>query len=79
MGSVCRSCHEPVKWVTMADSGKANPLDAVPVENGNIEVSLEEGREVGRVVPSKEDRLFPVPLFTSHFVTCPQAKDWRKK
>lgn len=75
----CRSCAAPVRWVTMEPSGKANPLDAEPVENGNIEVYVDKGQEMGRVVDPNEGRLFATLLYVSHFSTCPQSSDWRRK
>lgn len=75
----CRSCDADILWVTMADSGKHAPLDAEPTEKGNIELSIEEGKPVGRVVDPNADRLFPVELHLSHFATCPQSSDWRRK
>lgn len=73
----CKSCHALIRWVTMAATGKANPLDAEPVENGNIEVMEVRGRDIGRIV-SDEARLFPVPLYLAHWATCPDAAKWRK-
>lgn len=74
----CRSCGAKVLWVTMAGTGKANPLDAEPSDKGNVEVTYDTGQPVGTVV-TNEDRLFPVPLYLSHFATCPDAESHRRK
>lgn len=75
----CRSCHAPVQWVTMEGSGKSNPLDPEPVENGNVEVYTgEDGQLMGRIVTDTADRLFTPPLHLSHFVSCPDAKRWKR-
>ena len=73
----CRSCEATIRWVTMAGSGKAMPLDAVPTDAGTIEVTGEPGAETGAVVGQGE-RLFPVALYVSHYATCPDADKWRK-
>jgi hypothetical protein len=67
----CRSCHADLTWVTMEGSGKANPLDVEPVENGNVEVYVEDGRPMGRVVTDASDRPFAPPLHLSHFKELP--------
>ena len=76
----CRSRHAPIVWIAMEGSGKANPIDPEPVENGNIELFTgEDGRPMGRVVTDASDRLFTPPLHLSHWATCPDADEWRKK
>lgn len=76
----CRSCDAPVLWVTMEGSGKSNPLDPEPVENGNVETFTgEDGRPMGRVLTDASDRLFSPPLYVSHFSSCPNAKEHRKR
>ena len=74
----CRSCGAPMLWVTMHPSGKPNPLDPTPVEWGNIEVrdGLQTTSKYGRVVPQGERE---GKLYTSHFATCPNAGEHRKR
>ena len=78
MSDLCRSCRQPVRWVRMAASGRANPLDPEPSGRGNI-VILEDGR--GLVVVGQrldERRAQGVPLYLSHFATCVSAAEHRK-
>lgn len=71
----CRSCGAPIIWVETANA-KLIPLDAEPVEDGNITLGISGLAYVGENA---------WPLFTegnrykSHFETCPQAKSGRKK
>lgn len=58
------------------------PLDAEPVPLGTIVLSkLVDGREVARyLTPSNaEDFADGRPRYTSHFSTCPDAAQWRRK
>lgn len=85
--STCRSCGAPILWVK-TESGKAMPLDdRPPTENGNVIVRMgpRMGQETAHVETAEETaaRLkCPVDAgrtaYTSHFVTCPHAKGWRK-
>jgi hypothetical protein len=58
------------------------PVDAEPVDTGNILVDLAQA--VGVVIPTgalpgiREDTP-DEPLYQSHFATCPDASDWRRK
>jgi hypothetical protein len=67
----CRSCGAPVVWV-WSSAGKAMPLDAVPVPDGMFQLVD------GRAWTVRSD-LQPGPRYTSHFATCPQAYDWRRR
>jgi hypothetical protein len=65
------------------------PVDLEPSENGNILLQHREGRaplavylnekERQKLIDALDGRLQRHRLFTSHFVTCPQAKTWRKQ
>lgn len=79
----CRSCGAPVIWA-VTHKGKRMPVDADPVENGNIKL-----RYVGEIIiaayPGKEhpglfdDPSFAEKCYVSHFATCEQAKNWRRE
>lgn len=83
----CRSCAAPMLWVTFP-SGKRNPLDPTPNPDGNI-VLVEHEDRGGRpwrlaMVVGNEDllaeaRALGVPLYTTHFKTCPDAEEHRRE
>jgi hypothetical protein len=57
----CSSCGAEVIWVTMAKTGKQNPVDAVP------EKRIVLGGDGAAVVDT----------YVSHFATCPNAAKHR--
>lgn len=71
----CGSCQAPVIWVRTVNR-IACPLDAEPVEGGNV-------RLIDGVAHVRPVDLFDVPdddvRYVSHFVTCPDSKAWRSK
>lgn len=90
--SECRSCSAAIIWA-QTQKGKRMPVDAKPVENGNIRLeermvrsedqygipsyhgiltAIYEGKEQGDLFGEE------IPRYVSHFVTCDDAKDWRK-
>ena len=64
----CHSCAAPIFWVRTKND-KMMPLDAVAVVGGNIEI-IDEVAHVVRPDGTKR--------FTSHFSTCPHAKQHRR-
>lgn len=75
--STCRSCGARITWLT-AMSGKAICVDEDPVETGNIVVlgpstTCMVYRNAEAAAAQNPDK----PRYLSHFVTCPQAKEWR--
>ena len=50
------------------------PVDADPVEDGNLQVDWERGD--AHVLPRHSD--YSGPRYNSHFLTCPNAKQHRK-
>jgi hypothetical protein len=83
----CRSCRAPMRWVSMT-SGKRNPLDVEPHPNGNV-LLVEHTNDAGEVWrlgvvlhnPDLLDELreLNVPLYLSHFTTCPDADEHRRE
>lgn len=83
----CRSCRAPMLWVSMA-SGKRNPLDRDPHPQGNV-MLVEHTNDAGErwrlgVVLHNPDlldelRALGVPLYVSHFSTCPDADEHRRE
>lgn len=74
VSETCRSCGAAIFWAE-TESGKAMPVDVVPVDEGNLEIQLPmDPREplIARVVSVGH-------RYKSHFATCPQASKWRTK
>lgn len=74
----CRSCNAPVVWAS-TKHGKSMPVDAEPVDDGNVELAYNGSLAVPPVAsvltgPS----LLGGPLRKSHFATCPDAEEWRR-
>lgn len=76
----CSTCRAPIRW-TVTEHGKAMPVDYAPVRGGNI-VLRDEGTRavavyVAPLLESDDDKARP--HYVSHFVTCPQAAQHRRK
>lgn len=70
----CRSCHGPIVWC-LTERGKRMPVDAVPVESGTfVKVATQDGSPVMSARHAPEGA-----RYTSHFATCPDAADWRRR
>ena len=68
--ATCRTCGAAVTWVLTA-SGKRMPVDPIPIAGGNIELT---GEVATYVKPDSDTK-----RYVSHFATCPDALDHRKK
>lgn len=77
MANTCKSCGASIHWA-YTESGKRMPVDAEPTAAGNIRLVRRKNQNGGRdpfaivVKPDIEPN-----LRTSHFVTCPNAKQHR--
>ena len=77
----CRSCGAPVVW-TVTHNGKRMPVDAEPVEGGNIRLRRDGGSVVAEYPGREHPGLFDDPdraRYVSHFATCPESAHWRKE
>lgn len=72
MSAVCSSCGAPIRWA-LSEKSKRIPLDAAPVEDGNI--ILEDG--IARYITLTD--AVPFLLYKSHFATCVNADQHRKR
>lgn len=70
----CKTCHAQVYWVE-TETGKRMPVDAKPVEDGNI-IFVNKKAHVLRLGETPEP---DVKRWVSHFVTCPQRKEHRRR
>lgn len=83
--SRCRSCKAEVLWVEWA-TGKKMPVDAAPdmrppPKGGALVLTL-QGGQFGRLLVEKFDatkHALERNRYTSHFSTCPNADEHRKK
>ncbi len=71
----CRSCGAAIEWV-LTDSGKSMPVDTQPRADGTLVLSTEND-----VLRARSPGLFDAgkPRYVSHFATCPQAAQHRRK
>ncbi len=88
---VCVSCKAPVVW-TVTEKGKPMPVDAEPAEHGTVllshrqvgqpPVALVKTREQIEELRAQHERspqVGPLRLFVSHFATCPNAGQHRRR
>lgn len=81
--SICRGCGHEIDWIRTI-VGKNMPVDPAPVfvieSGGNDRFVTDEGEVItGRVACLEEEsRDLPV-AFVSHWKTCPNAGDFRRK
>lgn len=81
--SNCTSCGARVRWV-MTSTGKSMPVDELPVEDGNVILSIlsqpgGQGPLVARVVAKTDVVDVMTARFKSHFATCPDAAKHRRR
>lgn len=70
----CSTCKAPILWARWALSGRAVPIDPTPVSSGNLAL------EAGRVhLYTDDDARLQRERFTSHFATCPDADQHRRR
>lgn len=82
--ATCReaSCRARMVWAVNEQTGKGNPIDPEPVDDGNVVIVGQETTKSGpapvvRYLAKGEDP-GPVPRYKSHFATCPAADSFRK-
>lgn len=72
----CKSCGAPIRWAQTVN-GKAIPLDRHPVTGGNIVLSRKTGKELAYVMPDGDETA--ELRYVSHFATCPNAEEHRRR
>jgi hypothetical protein len=79
VSAFCRSCGEEVVWTKTA-KGKNMPVDAQPVEDGNLILSRgEDGTLRSVYVRAGATDQAGEPRYTSHFATCVHANQHRSR
>ena len=84
MRSKCRSCHaDVIRAVTV--NGRETPVNAEPdPEKGNLVLLRTRERPLALVISNLNEQAREavkrerVPLFLSHFGSCPDAEKWRR-
>ena len=71
----CRSCGAPIIWIRHGTTGSLLPLDAAPVDNGNMQIVDDKAVNIGGLFEPVAD----APKYVNHFSTCPDSKRWKKK
>lgn len=75
----CRSCGQQILWVRMK-SGRSMPCDTLLIPyRQDPEGELMLVTPEGTVVRGTEDRDSPTAGYRSHFATCPNAGEHRRK
>jgi hypothetical protein len=72
----CRSCDAPIIWAT-TPTGKAMPIDAEPVEGGNVVIF--DGPEGPLAVVTHASQAPDKARYRAHFASCPNASQHRKQ
>lgn len=75
----CRSCNAPVFWARTHFNHTPIPIDWEPVPDGNIAVVDDGLRFTAKVLPPGDERIAAEETYTSHFATCPDADQWRRR
>ena len=76
MTEFCARCKAPVMWAETERNGKPIPLDPEPVPDGNLGIR-DDGR-VYHVAQGQGVLDLGVPLYKTHFATCPDADEHRR-
>lgn len=81
--SRCRTCHQAIWWA-QTGSGRRIPIDPEPVPDGNVVVEHpgDHGEAMVTVLGRPEEQQLYAdvgPRYQSHFATCPQAAQHRRK
>jgi len=72
----CRSCGAAIIWTLSAKNTKRLPVNAQPVPQGNLELTIDhQGDLISSVVENKLE----LHLYLAHFATCPQGNNWRSR
>jgi len=77
MSAECNSCGASVRWVLIKKTGKRMPLNTAPAPDARPGFVLRVGGEAE--LATDDDRRLLREVYTSHFATCPQANQWRKR
>lgn len=75
--TACRSCEARIIW-TITAKGRKMPVDAEPREDGGF-VLRGQGDDHPPLALAKGEARGREPRYVSHFATCPNAAEHRKR
>lgn len=86
--SRCDTCGAPILWCLSTSTDRRIPIDALPVPHGNVTLDGDplsiSGRDTLRATVHGDLDIAlllteepTVDLYVTHFVTCPDADQWR--
>ena len=79
MATKCRSCGEEIIWIKMT-SGKAMPCDVKPIPyRESFSGGMKLVTPAGDVISGNYDGTSDNFAYISHFATCPNADQHRRK
>jgi hypothetical protein len=76
--SRCRSCGAEIRWARMS-SGRAMPLDLEPSPAGTVALVDDEHAETLSRDAAELEREAGRELYVSHFATCPNSAQHRRR
>ena len=74
----CNSCHAEAWWA-VTTNGKPMLVDQHPVEGGNLVISARTAKGVEVRVLRKGEDPGEEPTYRSHFASCPNAREHRRR
>jgi hypothetical protein len=77
----CRSCRAEIRWA-VTETGRRMPLDFDPHPDGTIRLSatpIHGGAPHAVVIPPERRHEFAGELYRTHFATCPNAAQHRRR
>lgn len=78
--AACRSCHAPIWWATVDNTGGLMPVDDKPTPDGNLAVRRDPNGDLyARVITDAAPLRDGERRGTSHFATCPNAGAHRRR
>ena len=84
--SKCRGCGAEINWIKMYGTKKSMPVNPEPVRvlygEGKEKFVRQDGviiqgRKIGDAFDDQNAQIYEA--YESHFATCPQANDFRRK